>query len=296
MSKFNAPFIAMAALLAACSDETMQTLPAAVPFNISAAHPGAGVDAMGTRAILDGTKSQWEHDDQIAIYPYSYRLSSTSQSTLSIIANSISADYHKASFNGMVTPPAETDTYYAAYPHTAKIAYSASPEDMTVTYIIPFDQAPTQHPKLLLAAKSEENVSYTGLKIKFVAVNAFIRLIVPEEVVSIQMRSLNYQDPLDPNNYAFAPAIAGKLIYSFTENKGNIPDGGAETIHIKNRDIKDFYITVPAITFPWGYLMYLRRNDNRTMTLKIGTNGGRTLVAGRIYKITVPEFIADTPM
>lgn len=280
----------MATLLAACSDEVIQTTPTApslpsttVQFSLSAEHPGAKADAMGSRAILNGTTSQWENDDQIVLYPLSY--GSSPAETLT--ATYISDNRLTASFKGSIPPPATEDTYFAASPASATIAVAG--EDVTATFEIPRDQEATMQPKLLLVAKSEENIGSNGVKLQFAAVNAFIHMIVPEDVTLTEFQGLD-------NSY---PGAAGTYTYSFTTNTGSFadPDNKVNRIYVDHAGINEFYITVPAVRYKNGYMLTLRHvNGSDRMTLFVGTRtGGKTFVAGKIYTITVHDFKPDLP-
>lgn len=271
MRQFTLLLITTAALFASCADSADHPpqLPT-VPFSVDGTQPDTYAKSGISRAILDNKHSQWEAGDIIAVYASSY--SSTTTRATHLAATEVSDDRLGARFEGSGTQPAEIDTYFGAY---ADDLGSVSLDSRAAVFRIPAMQATTSQPKLMLAAKSKENIRQGSIEFLFEPVNAFLHLTVPEGTTSVVVESCGGE------------ALAGSYVYSFADGTTTLT--GQEACITASGSITDFYIAIPAITLSKGYKLTLRRGEEQ-MIQSVGYSVAKTFIAGQIYNVNIAAF------
>ena len=264
-------------LLGGCHEQELPppslptTTPAAVLLNLSATRPEV-CEAPQSRAVLENGSSRWESGDSIAVYAASYASSGTAQAMLHAV--SLTDDGSGARFSGTVPEPAQTDTYYAAYPASAAVGTTSA------VFTISATQSSTDRPQLMMMARSADAVPRDGLVLPFAAANAFVHVSLGETVTGLT--SVVFES-------CGGETVTGAYTCSFDDGSVRMDPAGGTRITVESPG-SDFYIALPAVTLSQGYRLLFCRGSER-MIKTYGYDTGKTLNKGAVYGVTVDAFV-----
>lgn len=230
-------------------------------------------------------KVLWDANDQIGII-------SATNNALSIFNLTNGAGKNIATFEGDITTINPTEAnYFSFYPAQDQ----ATINNGRLNLILPTQQQNVDSGidgdacGFMIAKSSNTSID----KLSFTFENLFAVLRLPIIGSGEQLANISFAGG---NGEITSGAFEVDLTtpqYDITFSK----EGSLRTLLLDNSQLsteaKVFYLVVPAINYTSGYSIRITTTDGQTMYRSVGSNGGRTLERGVIYKLPTVDFEAQ---
>lgn len=256
-------FAAAAAMLAGCSDNTIEEIetPSADMIDIEI----AAQEAEATRVEYDDRSLIWQSGDEAAVIVASQ---SNTISTLTAKTGGSSSTI----LAGEVPRPADIDDYYAVYPASAVVGTSNGGQIATLS--IPATQGDTTKP--ILTAMCQQSGA-ADLAMTFTPATAILDITISQPVVHVLFEAVSGE------------GVAGEFSYDISQ--GGIHDisslAGTSIEYLGGSGQTRIRMLVPPRMFSLGYKLTLTDAAGRKMVQSYGYHSGLVLNAGKAYPVNI---------